>query len=138
MNSGDVPIVRSIVAVGAGFFAVTVLSAAADVAFTQMAPNAFDASGLARADSALFVKLAYETVFALIAGYVTARIAIRRPFLHAGAMAALALAGRALVAVGEWDVRPGWFIAGILLLIFPAALLGAKLSLWNRESPSSR
>lgn len=137
MNSGDVPIVRSIVAVGAGFFTVMVLGAAADMAFTGMAPNAFDATGHARDENALFIKLTYETFFALLAGYVTARIAVRRPYFHAVVMGGLVFAGRALIAMAAWDVTPPWFNVGILVLILPAALLGAKLSTWNRASPSS-
>jgi hypothetical protein len=137
MNSGDVPIVRSIVAVGAGFFAVMVLGAAADMAFAELSPNAFDAVGHAREQSSLIIKLAYETLFAFLAGYVTARIAIRRPYLHAFVMGCIVLAGRALIAVTAWDVTPPWFNLGILVLILPVALLGAKLGTWNHGSPSS-
>ena len=127
-TSGDVPVVRSIVAVTAGFFTVMVLSAAADVAFGSISPNAFDAQGQASADGALFIKLAYEATFALIAGYVTARIAVRRPFNHALVMGAFVLAGRAFISVLTWDVAPLWFNLGVLAVIVPAALLGAKLS----------
>jgi hypothetical protein len=129
MSTGEVPIVRSIVAVGAGFFTVMVLGAAADVVFGRMSPDAFDPSGQARAESALFIKLAYETAFALLAGYITARISSQqRPFTHAIVMAALVLAGRAVIAIAAWDVTPPWFNLGVLLLIIPAAWLGAKLS----------
>jgi hypothetical protein len=138
MNSGDVPIIRSIVAVGAGFFTVMVLGAAADMAFTGLSPNAFDEAGHAREDSSLFIKMAYESLFAFLAGYVTARIAIRRPYFHALVMGALVFAGRALIAMAAWDVTPPWFNLGILVLILPLALLGAKLgSTWNRGSHSS-
>ena len=114
MSNGDVPIVRSIVAVGAGFFTVMVLSAAADMLFTG---------------SALIVRLAYETAFALFAGYITARItATQRPLFHVLVMAGMVLAGRALISIAAWDVTPTWFNLGVLVLIFPAALLGAKLS----------
>jgi hypothetical protein len=109
-----VPVVRSIVAVAAGFFAVMVLSAAADV-FFKSAP--------------LGARMAYEAAFAFAAGYVTARIAIRKPFTHVMAMAVLVLAGRAFIAVASWDVFPLWFNVGVLALIIPVALLGAKLGL---------
>jgi hypothetical protein len=122
MSSGEVPVVRSVVAVGAGFFAVMVLSAAADVAFKG---------------ASFEVKLGYELLFVLAAGYVTARIAIRRPLFHALVMGALVLAGRALISAAAWDVTPAWFNVGILVLILPVALLGAKLGTWNRGSPSS-
>lgn len=111
--SHDVPVVRSVVSVAAGFFAVMVLGAAADLALGQVS---------------LLIKLGYETVFALLAGYITARIAVRKPFTHVLVMAAIVLAGRALIAVATWDVVPLWFNLGVLVLIIPAALAGAKLS----------
>jgi hypothetical protein len=126
--ANDVPVVRSVVSVAAGFFAVMVLGAAADIVLGQIVPNAFDAQGHARTETTLFIKLAYETLFALLAGYITARIAVRKPFTHVLVMAAIVLAGRAFIAVATWDVLPLWFNLGVLVLIVPAALLGAKLS----------
>ena len=112
-----------------------VLGAAADMVLNQMVPNAFDAQGHARAESTLFIKLAYETLFALLAGYITARIAVRKPFNHVLIMAAIVLAGRAFISIATWDVVPLWFNLGVLVLIIPAALLGAKLSeLRNRST----
>jgi len=120
--SHDVPVVRSIVSVAAGFFTVMVLGAAADVILAQASPT-------------LVIKLAYETLFALLAGYITARIAVRKPFLHVLIMAIIVLVGRALIAVATWDVVPLWFSVGVLVLIVPAALAGAKLSeLRNRST----
>ena len=124
----DVPVVRSVVSVAAGFFAVMVLGAAADIVLSQVSTNAFDAHGHARAESTLFIKLGYETLFALLAGYITARIAVRKPFTHVLVMSAIVLAGRAFIAVATWDVVPLWFNLGVLVLIIPAALLGAKVS----------
>src|SRR5689334_8599362 len=98
-----------------------VLGAAADVILAQAAPT-------------LLIKLAYETLFALLAGYITARIAVRQPYLHVLIMAIIVLVGRALIAVATWDVVPLWFSVGVLVLIVPAALAGAKLSeLRNRS-----
>ena len=131
----DVPVVRSVVSIAAGFFAVMVLGAAADVVLGQVSPDAFDAQGHARAESTLFIKLAYETLFALIAGYLTARVAVRKPFTHVLVMAGIVLAGRAFIALATWDVVPLWFNLGVLVLIVPVALLGAKLSeLRNRTA----
>jgi hypothetical protein len=105
-----------------------VLGAAADLVLGRVLPNAFAAQGGAPAENALFIKLAYETLFALVAGYVTARIAVRKPFTHVLVMAAIVLVGRAFIAVATWDVVPLWFNLGVLVLIIPAALLGARLS----------
>ena len=132
--SNDVPVVRSVVSVAAGFFAVMVLGAAVDIVLSQALPNAFGPKGSAPGENALFIKLVYETLFAVIAGYVTARIAVRKPFTHVLVMAAIVLAGRAFIAVATWDVLPLWFNLGVLVVIVPAALLGAKLSEWRSRS----
>ncbi len=66
--SHDVPVVRSIVSVAAGFL---------------YGDGARRGGGLilAQASPTLVIKLAYETLFALLAGYITARIAVRKPYL---------------------------------------------------------
>src|SRR5687767_3217595 len=117
MPGHDVPVVRSVVAVLAGFFAVMMLGAMADMMLERAA-----------LPSPLLVKLAYETAFALIAGYITARVGLRKPLQHALFMSVLVLAGRAIIAAMAWDAAPAWFHVGVLALIVPAALLGAKLS----------
>jgi hypothetical protein len=126
--ANDVPVVRSIVAVAAGFFASNVMSLGGDLLFRRMSPDAFDDKGLARSDGTLFTIMSYEALFVLIAGYVTARIAVRRPMTHALVMAGLVLLGRVPTAVVAWSLAPPWFHIGVMLLIIPAALLGVKLS----------
>lgn len=126
--SGEVPLVRSVVAVAAGFFASMVMTLGGDIAFRRVSPDAFDADGHARSDGALFTMMGYEALFVLVAGYVTARLAIRRPLAHALAMGAVVLLARASTVFLTWDTAPPWFHLGILLLIIPVALLGAKVS----------
>ena len=126
--ANDVPVVRSIVAVAAGFFASNVLSLGGDLLFRRASSDAFDDKGFARGDGTLFTIMGYETLFALIAGYVTARLAIRHPITHALVMGGLVLLGRVPTALVAWSTAPPWFHIGVLLLIIPAALLGAKLS----------
>jgi hypothetical protein len=125
--SNEVPVVRSIVAVAAGFFAATVMSLGGDLAFRRMSPDAFDANGHARGDGTLFIMMSYEALFVLIAGYVTARLAIRRTYAHALVMAAVVLLARGSTVLLTWDTAPPWFHLGVLLLIVPLALLGVKL-----------
>lgn len=124
---GEVPVVRSVIAVLAGFFASMVMSLGADLAFRRMSPESFDAEGQAANEGTLFVIMGYETLFAAVAGYVTARLAIRRPLAHALIMGAVVLAGRLFTAILAWSSVPAWFHVGVLVLIVPAALLGAKL-----------
>ncbi|MEJ1964258.1 MAG: hypothetical protein WDO56_23015 [Gammaproteobacteria bacterium] len=104
------------------------MSLGGDLLFRRVSPAAFDAKGTAHGDGTLFIIMGYEALFALIAGYVTARLAIRRPMTHALAMGGLVLLGRIPTALLAWDTAPPWFHIGVMLLIVPAALLGAKLS----------
>jgi hypothetical protein len=125
--AGEVPLVRSVVAVAAGFFASTVMSLGADLAFRRISPASFDAEGQATGGGTLLAIMGYEVLFAAVAGYVTARLAIRKPIAHALIMAAVVLVGRVPTAILSWNAVPVWFHLGVLLLIVPAALLGAKL-----------
>jgi hypothetical protein len=124
---GEVPAVRSIVAIAAGFFATTVMSLGGDLAFRRLSPGSFDAQGHPSSDGTLFVTLGYEALFVLVAGYVTARLAIRRIYAHALGMAAIVLLARAFTVLITWGTAPLWFQLGVLVLIVPMAMLGAKL-----------
>ncbi len=106
MSAGEVPIVRSIVAVGAGFFAVMVLGAAADIAFSQLSPDAFDRA-VTHAPTARSSSSSPTKRCSLCSRDTSpARIALTRPFNHVLIMAGLVLAGRALIAIAAWDVEP--------------------------------
>ena len=132
--SNDVPVVRSVVSVAAGFFAFMVLGAAADMVLSSTSPGNLEAVRHSNDTSALLVQLAYETAFALVSGYITARIAVRKPFLHVLVMSAIIFAGRAFIAALAWNATPAWLNVGVLVLLVPAALLGAKLSEWRNRS----
>jgi hypothetical protein len=92
-----------------------------------MSPASFNAEGQAVSDGPLFVIMGYEVLFAAVAGYVTARLAIRKPIAHALIMGAVVLVGRIPTAILAWNAAPAWFHLGVLLLIVPAALVGAKI-----------
>jgi hypothetical protein len=72
--------------------------------------------------------IVWGCVFALIAGFLTAHVAGRRPSTHAGVVALLIVAG-ALVSL---LARPGdaalWSQLAALLLMAPAAWLGGVLA----------
>ena len=110
------------------------MSLGGDIFFRRISPEAFDAEGHAHGDGPLFTMMGYEALFALVAGYVTARIAIRRPMTHTLVMGGVVLLGRIPTAMIAWSTAPPWFHIGVLLLIVPAALLGAKLSELRMQS----
>ena len=105
--------VRSVVAVGAGFFAIQVLGLGADLAIGSKVP--------------LTVRLAYIAAFELLAGYITARLAIRRPLTHAFVLSLIMLVTSGAIAVMTWDAALAWSHVVTLTLIVPVILLGGKL-----------
>jgi hypothetical protein len=105
--------VRSVVAVGAGFFAIQVLGLGADIAIGSKVP--------------LTVRLAYIAAFELFAGYVTARLAIRKPLTHAFVLSLIMLVTSGAIAVMTWDAALAWYHIITLVLIVPVILLGGKL-----------
>jgi hypothetical protein len=106
--------VRSFVAVGAGFFAIQMLGWGADAAFA--APH--DARGL-------LIRLAYTAALEALGGYITARLAIRRPTLHAIVLGALTIAATLPVTIVTWATTPAWYSIWALLLVLPMTIFGS-------------
>ncbi len=78
--------------------------------------------------------IAWGEVFALIAGWLTARIAVRRPATHGAILAALIAAG----AIGSLVADPSgakWSQISAAVIMAPSAWLGALLA--RRAGPSS-
>jgi hypothetical protein len=101
------------VAVGAGFFAIQVLGLGADLAIGSKVP--------------LTVRLGYIAAFELLAGYITARLAIRKPLTHAFVLSLIMLATSGAIAMMTWDAALAWYHVVTLVLIVPVILLGGKL-----------
>ncbi|MBX5461039.1 MAG: hypothetical protein IRZ28_08115 [Steroidobacteraceae bacterium] len=123
----EVPLLRSLIAVGAGFFATAVLSLGGDLTFSHLAPHAFDGNGRPSTDEAYAIIAAYTALFGFAGGYIAARIASRRHVAHAVASGLLTLAISGVVAFFMWDATPAWYNVTNLLLILPVAFLGGKL-----------
>jgi hypothetical protein len=116
MNEGP-QAVRSFVAVGAGFFAIQMLGWGADAAF----------GGRALDGKALLLRLAYTAALEALGGYITARLAIRRPTLHAVVLGALMIAASLPLTVVTWATTPAWYAIWSLLLILPMTIFGSHI-----------
>ena len=119
--------VRSLVAVGAGFFAIAMLSLGGDSMFRALAPQAFDAKGYVHGGQNLLIVLAYLSVFEVVGGYIAGRIAIRKPVLHAVIVGLLVLFISGAVSILTWDVATMWYEISALLAIVPMCFLGGLL-----------
>ena len=125
--------IRSIIAVlgGIGLFALvtetlefTLVSAAAGGSISDMA-----AFAVRNRPVILAAKLLYNTLAAILAGYMTAKIAGLRELLHAAVVAIVQT--MALVwgfTVGEYaSFTPVWMRVALVLTTGPAMMLGASI-----------
>jgi hypothetical protein len=128
--------IRSILAVVAGLFALTIVSfgieAAADPLLMRLFPSALpDAAALAGNLPARLFMLVYTTFSIMVGGYLTAWIARRSQLAHAAIMGAIEVSFTLYVMIAapfpEVHNAPRWsWIAGIILMI-PAACLGGAI-----------
>lgn len=134
-------ILRSILAVVAGLIVLTVVSfgieALVDPLLMHLFPTALpDATALARNVPARLLMTAYTLLAVALGGYATAWIASRAKLRHAIVMGALEAAMTLGVMIfapfPEAHNAPRWgFIVAIVLMI-PAAALGARMQMRRR------
>jgi uncharacterized membrane protein YeaQ/YmgE (transglycosylase-associated protein family) len=120
------PVLRSISAVVGGFLTIAVLSTVTDQIFH--ATGVFPPDGQPMYNDGLMaLALGYRIVFGLMAGFVTAWLAPRRPMRHA---LVLGLIGFALSSGGAtvmWNMGPHWYAIAVILISIPCALFGALI-----------
>jgi hypothetical protein len=113
-------LVRSFVAVGAGFFAIQMLGWGADTAFLGSTPHPLDGK-------AMLLRLAYTAALEALGGYITARLAIRKPTTHAVILGIIVIAISLPLAVLTWQKTPAWYAIWALLLVLPMTILGSHV-----------
>jgi len=119
---------RSIAAVLVGFVLIGALSFGADLVLRQAMPGAFDAAGRVESTAVLLLMMGYVGLFAVTGCYLTARLAPRRPMLHALVLGALGLAFTAINTFAVfWDTAPAWYHVASLALVMPYAWIGGRL-----------
>jgi hypothetical protein len=118
---------RSVLAVLAGFLLIAALSFGADAVLRVVMPYAFDSTGRVDSPAILLLILAYVGVFAVSGCYLTARLAPARPMLHALVLGLLGLAFNVAGTVAAWDSAPAWYHIAALSLVMPFAWAGGRL-----------
>jgi multisubunit Na+/H+ antiporter MnhB subunit len=127
---------RSVAALLAGFFAVVILSLAADA--LMHATGIFPPLGQPMPDKLFFLALAYRTAIAIFGGYLVARIAPDRPMRHALLSGGIGLVISAVGAAATWNAGPEfgphWYPIALAATALPTAWAGAYIA--NLHSPN--
>jgi hypothetical protein len=116
---------RSVWAIVAGFLVVVALSIGTDVILHIT--RVYTGPRLNDSQSALAT--AYRTLFAIIGGYITARLAPKKPMKHAlvGAAIGTVIATAGAAVTWNMDVGPRWYPIALILTAFPTGWIGAKI-----------
>jgi hypothetical protein len=131
-------LLRSAAAVFIGFVAVAVLSLATDQLLHVL--EVYPPWGEPMRDPGLnLLALAYRCVYAIVGGYIAARLAPHAPMRHALALGIVGLAvgtAGAIVAITKYDLGPDWYPILLALSAVPCSWLGGVLH--ERTRPGQR
>jgi hypothetical protein len=123
MNTGTL---KSIGAVLAGFLAVVVLSTATDAILEKLGIFPPATNGLF-VTWMLAVAFAYRSVYTMLGGYVTARLAPGRQKRHVTVLGILGIIGGVIGVVTGWDLSAHWYPIALAVTAFPFVWLGGAL-----------
>ncbi|HVG46347.1 MAG TPA: hypothetical protein VM890_16505 [Longimicrobium sp.] len=120
------PILRSIVAIVAGFLFIGALAFGTGAAL--QAAGVFPAPGEPLTDiGPILLETAFVAVYAIAGCWLAARLAPDRPMRHALILGLLGLAFNVMGAVAAWGQRPVWAVVLNLALVMPYAWIGGRL-----------
>ncbi len=120
------PIVRSILAIVAGFMFIGALAGITGT--TLQAAGILPAAGEPLTDiGPVLLETAYVAVFAIAGCWLAAWLAPNRPMRHALILGALGLAFNLMGAAASWGLRPVWAVVLNLALVMPYAWIGGRL-----------
>jgi hypothetical protein len=129
-------ILRSIGAVAAGLLTIVLLCVLTDALLVTMhllpSPDAHHPYALV----SLGVVIFYCTVYTLVGGYVTARLAPTRPVAHAVVLGMLGMALSTLGTMHSWQIGNGWNAITLVAEGIPLCWLGALV--WTQIFRPSR
>jgi hypothetical protein len=94
------------------------------------ATGVFPPPGRTMSDALFLLATAYRTVYGIAGSYLTARLAPRRPMLHALVGGGIGTAIATLGAILTWnqpEFGPHWYPLALVALGMPTAWAGGKL-----------
>jgi hypothetical protein len=122
-------IFKSIAAVFAGAIVGIVLSVGTDAAMRWA--GIFPQDDRPMSDALFALATLYRTIYGVLGGYVTARLAPHRPMMHALVLGATGMVASIAGAIATWSklpaMGPKWYPLLLIALALPPAWLGGKL-----------
>ncbi len=124
-------ILKSIVALLAGFVVVVVLSLGTDIVLHKLHVFPPWGESMVGFDGALLLATIYRTIFGVVGSYITARLAPDRPMGHALVGGVIGLVLSIVGAAATWNKGPAfgphWYPLALIVLALPQAWLGGKI-----------
>jgi hypothetical protein len=128
-KNGKKNIGKSILAVIAGFLTVVVLSVVTDTIMEAI--GVFPPPNLQGLFVTWMLVLAfiYRSIYTVLGGYVTAKLAPQNPMKHVKVLAVLGTIGGILGVIAGWELSEHWYPIAIAVTAFPLVWWGGKLRL---------
>ncbi len=118
---------KSIGAVVAGFLSVVILSVATDFLLETLGIFPPQTNPGAYVTWMLVFALFYRSVYALVGGYVTARLAPGRAMRHVVVLGVLGIAGGTAGVIAGWSLGAHWYPIALAVSAFPLTWFGGKM-----------
>lgn len=117
---------KSIVAIIVGFFTVAILSIATDTILEKLGifPPATDGLFVTWM---LVLALVYRSIYAVVGGYVTARLAPENPMKHVWILASIGTVMSVIGIFVGWNLSQHWYPIMLAITTIPCVWLGGKL-----------
>lgn len=120
-------VLRSILAVLAGVVFIVAVSTGTDLALEH---SILPAMSTAQASPALLaLALAYRTLYGIVGGWITARLAPSRPITHAVVLGVIGTLASIAGLVVEWSSGQQWYPIALVVLSLPECWLGGRLAM---------
>lgn len=130
---------RSAAAVFLGFISVAVLSLTTDQLLHVL--NVYPPWGEPMWDPGLnLLALSYRILYAVVGGYVTARLAPRSPMRHVAVVGTLGLiagSAGAIAAIRLANLGPNWYPIALAVTAFPCVWIGGLLHGVRKPQPQA-
>ncbi len=128
--------VKSIGAVLAGFFTVAILSIATDTVLEKAGIFPPPSEAGLFVTWMLVVAFIYRSVYTVLGGYVTAKLAPGNVMKHVLALGILGTIGGILGVIAGWNLSEHWYPIALAVTGFPLVWLGGKLK--TRTTPETQ